>query len=279
MLEELWTRHLFLYASAISFNLLLLSFPLTFILLSAASYSLQSEDVYHSASELIGTLLSFPANPGSKPHLFVERLASLLASFKVSTQLVGGSIFALVFLSYYLYLLLRTILNELWDLRDWDSIIHGTLRGLLSFGCLWGLLFSLLIVTLLVGLVVQKNLILVAGFHLGNIDHIAALVAPTALTITAFLLFWLVPAEGRPLHMVGLSSLTFGLAWELFRMLLVYSLIRTFDNLDAIYGSFAVLVTAATWLYYTSFSLVVSAVVGYSFNKARIATRGQQPRQ
>jgi YihY family inner membrane protein len=265
--HELFSRHLFLYSSAISFNVVLMLFPALFLILSGFAFFISRGEAFAGMEEAMKELSPSPQDSQEVP-VVQQQIQSLLGAFEVQTTFLTGAIIFFLILTYTLFRLIQLMLNELWDLERWRSFTHATIRDMAVFAGVGGAAIIFVLTTLILSLLGG------AGVDLFGLENswieqalpVAVAIAPPAfLFLTAFLVFRFLPS-GRCTNRIALiSAAAFISLWIAARYLLGSYLVDTFQDMEAIYGVFALVIIVSTWVYYSAWIFVVSAIFGGMF--------------
>ncbi|MDH3444702.1 MAG: YihY/virulence factor BrkB family protein [Deltaproteobacteria bacterium] len=274
-MHDLWNRHLFMYASALAFNFVIVSLPLAFLLLLSLAYHMPPHLVYESLSDMAIRFLEHSGEITDRVRELIQsRVKNILTSISVNKRFVWSAVLFLTVMSYYFLSMVRSILNELWDIKGWQSVVRGTLRDMLAFGLLGCGVLGTFFIVIVLGLVFQGHLRppIEADAWFTPIWFFLPVLIPLATMSLSFLMYYFLPSK-RPSARLALgSAVSFGLLWELSRYLFGYYVTETFLALDALYGILAILLVGATWSYYSFFIFTVAAVLGFAYERANRAS-------
>jgi YihY family inner membrane protein len=221
--------------------------------------------------EVMKELSPAPAD-GEEAPVVQEQIQSLLGAFEVQTAFIWGAVAFFLVLTYTLFRLIQLMLNELWDLERWRSFTHATVRDAAVFAGVGGSVTIVLLATLIVSLVVGGDVDLLGwqGWWIAEGLRVAAVVAPPAfLFVTAFLMYRFLPSRRCANRVALAGAAAFVGLWIAARYLLAGYLIDSFQQMEAIYGVFALVIILSTWVYYSSWIFVVSAIFGGMFAEKR----------
>jgi YihY family inner membrane protein len=265
--HELINRHLFLYASAISFNVLLMLFPALFLILSGFAVFISRGAGYAGMEEVIKELSPSPQD-GDEAPVVQQQIQSLLGAFEVQTAFLWGAVAFFLILVYTLFRLIQLMLNELWDLERWRSFTHATARDAAVFAGVGGTMTIVLLATLILSSIVGGGVDLFGwqSWWIAEGLRVAAVTAPPAfLFIAAFLMYRFLPSRRCANRVALAAAAAFVGLWIAARYLLGSYLVDSFQQMETIYGVFALVIILSTWVYYSSWIFVVSAIFGGMF--------------
>ena len=254
-------------AAGLAFNLLLYCVPFLLLIISALAYTLGSSEqalteVQKSAKQLLPL-----ANES-----FADTLSTVIAHRNV-LGLVAVPLFLV--LSSWLFGAIRLVLNVVFEApkkRNYFKAKFSDLVMILIVACL--VILSVGVGSLLAILQAFGESVPVIGDFLKPGWIVATHVAVFFFTAALFyMLYRFSPAETISRKALSVSAITgaalfslskFGFSW--------YVLLAKANTL--IYGALAALIFFYLWLYYTSLVFIIGAEIGWSYDRARHAPRG-----
>lgn len=189
--------------------------------------------------------------------------------YKTIAGYVGA--FGLLFISSGLFSSLRTILNSIYHFTEDKHLLIGKLR---DFG-----MVLLLVVFLLLSIVVfpAMNILtelaleseILQMFKLTPLVQLILYIGSPLIILSMFYIFYkLIPYAKLGKRIPLVSAITATFFWEIARQLFGYY-ITHFATLNRIYGTYALLVIVAFWIYYSSILFIIGAEIGQLYRERR----------
>lgn len=263
-------QHIFLFASALAFSLLLCIIPLVLILFYLLGKFLDSAAVQFQLNFLINTSIPEAQTAAFVRDMIQSRVHEVIAGHEIAGWI--GAAGLLVAASGW-FTGLRTVLNVVFKV---DSRRHSLLGKLKDFGTvLLILLFFVVSLAILPAIEILKTLTerlpLLSLFGLGLLQkHAVLVVALVIFWLLTFALYYVVPDARLPWKVVAVSALISTVLHELAKRTFAFYLLE-FSTWGQLYGTYAVLITLAFWLYVSSLILLLSAQVGQMYRERREA--------
>jgi membrane protein len=266
LFEEALSTH----AAAIAFYALLSFGPLVLVVLWASSALLsESISAQQALESYIRTII-----PTASDEL-IGQLTSLTAQ---STVFGLAGIAGLLWSGSRIFSSVDTALNFIWRVRAPRSYWKGRLLSIALVPVLLVIFFASLIATGLYtrAAAVQIPFVRLSLSDLPLLGDTLAVLAPLVLSVGLFFLaYWFLPARKVPAHSALTGAVVSALLWELAK--LGFDLyIRNFGRMDKLYGAAAGLAVLLLWLYYSSLTFLVGAVVGASDTDRRLTVRADE---
>ena len=258
--ERMEDNHIFLSAGAIAFNTLLCFIPLILIVCYILGLYLDSESSVRTIDTYIDSLQLFPY----EREVLRSNLLSLITEFVSGSHLAGLiGLLGLVWTSSALFATLRTVLNQIFNVKDTKNIVISKIKDL-SLLSLVGI--GLILITILLygftivegagaGIFGQSNE--KWAFH-GIFSHATSSIISFAILLV---LFRLIPDRRLPFRIIMLMSGIAAMSWAVAKVAFAYYLIHLW-SIGRIYGSYAVLIATALWVYYSSITLLIASEIG-----------------
>ncbi len=270
VIDRAGNHHSFLLSAGISFNVFLAVLPTLLTIVFVVDMFTDATSVALAFRELIERTL--PENKASADMLHaltleIEQVFNKSSSF----GLVG--IPSLIWISSALFGAIRTGLNRVYNVAETGLFLKYKLR---DFGML-----AILLLLLLVSNFANTAYALVesAGRQIAPEmfqDGMAQFISYGAQFLVTALFFYLmyliIPSRRQPAFVINVSTLICTLLWVAARFLFTWYT-SNFASYGRIYGTYAVLVAVALWLYYSSLILLISAEIARYWNECRQEAR------
>lgn len=257
--DRLDSHHTFILASGIAFNILLYLIPIFLILVLSVRLFLGPEGILEV---LDGILLDFLPPTSSTYDLLntVSHEVEVLVQYASVFGFIGG--ITLLWLSSLLISTFRTALNTIFHLKSPHIFILYRFKDML------------LIVVLTILILIYSYALPIVTFMIDSIvevlpDIFDSLAANTILIIfslmTSFLLIYFiyrfVPNQRIPRKPRLFATALAVMMIEISRHLFAWYMLSV-SNYGKFYGTYAVIVSIAIWVYYSSLIILLSAELG-----------------
>lgn len=261
-------HHLFLSGGGIAFSLFASIIPLTLIAFSVLGNILDSATLEEQLTNILNTIIPYPEYAEKMHHIIMSRVPEVI-QYKTIAGYVGA--FGLLFISSGLFSSLRTILNSIYHFTEDKHLLIGKLR---DFG-----MVLLLVVFLLLSIVVfpAMNILtelaleseILQMFKLTPLVQLILYIGSPLIILSMFYIFYkLIPYAKLGKRIPLVSAITATFFWEIARQLFGYY-ITHFATLNRIYGTYALLVIVAFWIYYSSILFIIGAEIGQLYRERR----------
>ncbi len=259
-------HHILLLAGGLAFSFFVCIIPLVLIIFSIIGNILAFTAIENKISLFADKIIPYEEYANFTKKIIFNRIEEV-KTYKNVAGYFG--IFGLLFGASSVFSSMRTILNTIFQIRQYKNPILGKLK---DFGMVLFILFFFLIsTTLLPGLEIIKNLwdrigflkflklssILKFLFSMGSIFLVFSLL---------FLLYYLIPSERMSKRVAAISALCATTLWVIAIQLFGFY-IANFHTLGRIYGAYVLMIVVAFWIYYSSAIFIIGAEVGDLYKK------------
>lgn len=254
--DRIEKHHLFLISSGIAFNILLYLIPMFLVAIYLVDLFYNGESL---ALELEKILTEF-LPPNSKTLELVPKITVELRNIIDHSSIAGWiGLASLLWVSSTLISTLRSGLNAIFQVNTQKIFVFYRLKDILLT-----VVFTFLILLYSYAVPLLTFVIsFVTSFTPTFLHSFLAQIALIAFTmISSFVMFYFiyrfVPAKRLPRFVTVNSTIICVILIELSRHLFAWY-IGSISNYGKFYGTYAVLVSVAIWIYYSSFILLFSA--------------------
>lgn len=259
ILERMEDNHIFLSAAGLSYNAFLCFIPLLLLIFYILGFYLDTQTALATVESWLQNIELFPYQREQIRGLVID----LVEDFVSGSQLAGilGAV-GLIWLSSALFAALRTVLNQIFNIKDTKNIVVSKLK---DFAMLSIVGAALLVVTVflysisLIEAIGQD----VLGLELDSwiFSDVINVLSPFVLNFMLFcIVFYLVPDRRLPLRVIVTSSGIAAVLWGVAKFIFAYY-IENFWRFGSIYGPYAIVVATALWVYYSSMTILFAAEV------------------
>ena len=259
-------HHVFLNASGLAFELFLCIIPFILIIFAVLGSILASNNIQYQINLLIDTIIPYEEYSEFVKKIIFTRINEVI-EYKTIAGIIGG--FGLFFAASGLFSSMRTILNQVFGVTKSVNILLWKLRD-----------FALVVMVILIFFLttICAPIIDVLGQSAGQFEQLAFFKAPVfhhfflsllSFTIIFFVfsvLYIAVPLKKLRKRSIMVSAFWAALLWEAAKQLFGYYLYH-FSSFGKIYGTYALVVVVAFWIYFSSVVFIVGAEIGKLFQE------------
>lgn len=259
-------HNLFLAGAGISFTLFLGMIP--FILLS---FSLLGNIFDQSTIEMqmhgfIDQIIPYPSYANYVKKIISTRLTEVI-QYKTTAGYLGA--LGLLITSTWIFTSIRTILNQIYNVKIQRGIIYGLLRDVLM------VILMLILVTVTTFLAPSVNIIYEVS---KNSDFVLLytksplwkffvyLFSFVLLFVMFFALYYLIPYEQLGKRVSAISAFWSTVFWEIARFIFGYYINHILSG-SAFYGAFVLIIAVMFWVFYSSCLFIVGAEIGQLYRE------------
>jgi membrane protein len=259
-------HHVFLLGSGLAFSLFVCIVPFVLIIFSIAGSLLDSAKMQYQITALIDAIIPYHRYSAFVKRIIFTRINEVI-QYKTIAGIVGG--FGLLFAASGLFSSMRTILNTVFNV---ENDIHYLLGKLKDFALVFMVILLFFATTILMPVIdvlrqAADHYEILAVFKSGIFEHIAFSILSFLVILFLFLvLYFTVPVVKLPKKAVIVSALWAAILWEAAKQVFGYY-IYNFGTLGQIYGTYALIVVVAFWIYYSSVVFIIGAEIGQLYTE------------
>lgn len=261
-------HHLFLSGGGIAFSLFASILPITLIAFSILGNVLDNTAVEEQLTNILNTIIPYPEYAQKIHSIIMSRVPEVI-QYKTLAGFTGA--IGLLFISSGLFSSLRTILNSIFHFTDDKHMLIGKLRDL-------GMVI-LLVIFLFLAIIGFPALNILTKFALDSeilkmfrltpfVDTLFSIGSTLIILVMFYIFYKLIPYAKLGRKVPFVAALTATILWEIARQLFGYY-ISSVATLNRIYGTYALLVIVAFWIYYSSILFLVGAEVGQLYRERK----------
>ncbi|MCR4416226.1 MAG: YihY/virulence factor BrkB family protein [Ignavibacteria bacterium] len=264
--EKMDKHHAFIFASGMTYNILLCIIPMVLIVFSVLGSILQSQELLIQISLMIDDMIPISDYSDKVKEILFERIGEFI---KYKTLVGSLGIAGLFFTASGLFSTLRTILNNIYGIEKGKNILIAKIRDL-----------GMVILTLVFFLVVilLNPLIQIFKAFLGKIEILNKIdfsildkfligLLPYILTfLMMFLIYSLVPYRKMKKRVYFVSAFWATVFFHLAQVGFTYY-VTNIANYSRIYGNVAFVIVTALWLYIISVIFILAAIIGQTYRE------------
>lgn len=251
-------NHLFMLGSAIAFNIILYQIPLLFLTL----YVIEISGLFVGFDEYVEKLISEFLPPTDAAEGYLDTLIAEIEKIVEYSSLFGiVGIVTLLWLSSNLVSGIRYSLNTIFGIRMDNYFIIYKLRDILVVIATSVLILIYTFIMPLVG-IIQEFIFELFPNWIADMEFFSEVLITVTTLVTGFAFFYLVykfvPTDSIPRKTRVMATILATIIIELTRHLFAWYLVGM-SNYGKFYGTYAVIVSMAIWIYYSSIIILLCA--------------------
>jgi membrane protein len=264
--EKMDRHHAFIFASGMTYNILLCIIPMVLIIFSVLGSILQSQELLIQISLMIDEMIPISDYSDKIKEILFERIGEFI---KYKTLVGTLGIVGLFFTASGLFSTLRTILNDIYGIEKGKNILIAKIRDLGMV--VLTLLFFLVVILINPIFQIVKGLFgkikFLNGVDFSILDRFFIQIVPYVLSFLMMLLIYsLVPYRKMKKRVYFISALWATVLFQLAQAGFTYY-VTHIANYSKIYGNVAFVIVTALWLYIISVIFILAAIIGQTYRE------------
>jgi membrane protein len=257
-----------LLAGGLSFSIFVCVIPFTLIIFAIVGTIFDSSYMQYQLDILIDTVIPYYQYSEFVKNIIYSRINEVI-EYRNLAGIIGG--FGLLVASSSLFSSMRTILNRVMGI---EATEHFILSKLKDFALVILFILAFFITTILIPLIEflkrsANNISELSFLQSGIFAHFMFSVLSFLLVFLLFLMmYFIVPKRKLSKKAIFLSSFFAAVLWEAAKELFGFYIYH-FGSLGKIYGTYALIVVVAFWIYYSSVVFILGAEIGRLFYERR----------
>lgn len=268
LFNRLDDHHVFLLAGGLAFSLFVCIIPFILIIFSLLGNFLDSGDIQFQIDTLIDTIIPYSQYSSYAKEIIFSRINEVI-EYKTVAGVVG--ITGLLFAASGLFSSMRTILNNVFAV---DTDVHFIIAKLWDFALVLMVIILFFAATITMPLMdvlrQSANKWKILSFMQSGIFEYFLFSSLSLLLIFIIftVLYITVPIKKLSRRATIISALWAAVLWEGAKQIFGYY-IYNFSSFGKIYGTYALVVVLAFWIYYSSVVFIIGAEIGRLYNERR----------
>ncbi len=267
--DRISKHHLYMLAAGIAFNIMIYMIPLFLMVIFIVSVVFDATAITDTLEKFLNDYLPQTEASYEIVHAVIHEIDKI---FSHSTLFGSIGILGLLWISSILISSIRTGLNAIFDLPSPNIFIIYRLKDILLT-----IIFSVLLMIYSYAIPIVNFIIELTGDLLPDIvgAFVGDMVLIGASIATSFVLFYLifkfVPNRLLPRFVRIVSTLICVVGIELARLVFAWY-ITAISNYGKFYGTYAIIVSMALWIYYSALIILLAAEISnyiYDLRKPR----------
>ncbi len=268
LIKRMDEHHGFLLAGGLAFSLFVCIIPFLLILFYILGNFLNSQSVQTQLNIAINTIIPYPKYADYVNEVIFKRINEVI-EYKNVAGIVGA--FGLLFAASGLFSSMRTILNRVLGV---ETNVHFLLGKLRDFALVLMVILIFFVTTMLspvLDLFIQaaQQMQSLSFFRGPIFEHFLLSVISLVLIFIVFLILYsTVPIRKLGKNSTLISAVWAAILWEIAKQGFGFY-IHHFTTFGRIYGTYALVVVVAFWIYYSSIVFIVGAEIGRLYSERK----------
>ncbi len=268
LIKRMDEHHGFLLAGGLAFSLFVCIIPFLLILFYILGNFLNSQSVQSQVDIAINTIIPYPKYANYVNEVIFKRINEVI-EYKNVAGIIG--VFGLLFAASGLFSSMRTILNRIFGV---ETNVHFLLGKLRDFALVLMVILIFFVTTMLspvLDLFIQaaQQIKSLSFFRSPIFEHFLLSVISLILIFILFLILYsTVPVRKLGKNSTFISALWAAILWEVAKQGFGFY-IHHFTTFGRIYGTYALVVVVAFWIYYSSIVFIVGAEIGRLYSERK----------
>ncbi|HED38024.1 MAG TPA: YihY/virulence factor BrkB family protein [Ignavibacteria bacterium] len=268
LINRIDEHHVFLLAGGLAFSIFICIIPFMLIMFYILGNILDSTNMQLQVNAFIETII-----PYSKYAEFVRNIIFTRINEVIEYKNIAGIIgaFGLFFAASGLFSSMRTILNRVFDI---ETNVHFLIGKLKDFALVLMVILIFFVATVLTPVIdffrqAAQNFESLNFLNLSIFGHLLfSLVSLIIIFIVFAILYVTVPIRKLGKHATLISALWASILWEGAKQIFGYYL-HHFTTFGRIYGTYALVIVVAFWIYYSSIVFIIGAEIGRLYTERK----------
>ncbi len=270
LISRIDEHHVFLLGGGLAFSLFVCIIPFFLIMFAILGNILNSQNVQLQVNIAINTIIPYAQYSEFAKKIIFTRINEVI-EYKNIAGIVGG--FGLLFAASGLFSSMRTILNRVFGV---ETNVHFLLGKLKDFALVIMVILIFFITTItspILDLFIQaaQQFEGLSFFKSPIFEHFMLSIISLVLIFIVFLILYItVPVRKLGKNSTLISAMWAAILWEAAKQIFGFYL-HHFGTFGKIYGTYALVVVVAFWIYYTSVIFIIGAEIGRLYSERKIA--------
>jgi len=262
-------HHVFLLAGGLAFSLLVCVIPFFLIMFAVLGNILSSHNIQSQVNLAVDTIIPYDNYSEFVKNIIFTRINEVI-EYKNVAGIVGS--FGLLFAASGLFSSMRTILNKVVGIETNVHFLIGKLKDFALVIMVILIFFITTITSPILDLVTQaaQGWESLSFFKSSVFEHfLLSVISFVLIFIVFFILYITVPVRKLGRNSTLISALWAAVLWEAAKQGFGFYL-HHFTTFGRIYGTYALIVVVAFWIYYSCIVFIVGAEIGRLYIERKI---------
>jgi len=262
-------HHVFLLAGGLAFSLLVCVIPFFLIMFAVLGNILSSHNIQSQVNLAVDTIIPYDNYSEFVKNIIFTRINEVI-EYKNVAGIVGG--FGLLFAASGLFSSMRTILNKVVGIETNVHFLIGKLKDFALVIMVILIFFITTITSPILDLIIQaaQGWESLSFFKSSVFEHfLLSVISLVLIFIVFFILYITVPVRKLSRNSTLISALWAAVLWETAKQGFGFYL-HHFTTFGRIYGTYALIVVVAFWIYYSCIVFIIGAEIGRLYIERKI---------
>jgi membrane protein len=269
-------HNLFFAGAGISFSLFLGMIPFILLVFSLLGIIFDQATIETAINNLIDQIIPYPSYANYIKRAISSRLPEVI-EYKTIAGFVG--VFGLLLTSTWIFSSIRTLLNQIYNVKIQRGYIYGMLRDILMVILLVVFISVATFVAPAINIIYEiiKDYDFFVVYTQSPLWKFMVYASSFILVFSLFFfLYYLIPYEQLGKTVAAVSAFWSSLLWEIARYIFGYY-INHILGVNPLYGAFVLIIAILFWVFYSSCLFIVGAELGQLFRERRTERLKQIP--
>ena len=261
-------HNLFFAAAGISFSLFLGMIPFILMVFSLLNNIFDQTTIEAALNNFIEQIIPYPSYANYVKKVIVSRLPEVI-EYKTLAGFVG--VFGLLITSTWIFSSMRTILNQIYNVKIQRGIIYGLLKDMLMVVLLFILISGATFIVPAINIFyeITKNYDFIQVYTQSPLWKLVVYSFSFVLLFSMFFfLYYLIPYEQLGKTVAAVSAFWSTVLWEIARYIFGYYINHILGT-NPLYGAFVLIIAILFWVFYSSCLFIVGAEIGQLYRERR----------
>lgn len=254
-------HNLFLAAGGISFSLFLGIIPFILLIFSLLGNIFDQAIIEEQIINLLDKAIPYPAYASYVERIIISRLPQVI---ELKTSAFWFGIVGLTFTSTWIFSSVRTILNQIFDVKVERGFLYGLLRDIMMVFLLLVLVSFATFIFPAINIIYKltDNTEFIKNLNISSIWNSIVYIFTLFLMFGLFFaLYYLIPYEKLGKRVAAMSAIWTTLLWEIARIIFGYY-VNNILTTNPFYGAFVLIIAVLFWVYYSACLFIIGAEIG-----------------
>jgi membrane protein len=261
-------HNLFFAGAGISFSLFLGMIPFILLVFSLLGIIFDQATIEGAINNLIDQIIPYPSYANYVKRVISSRLPEVI-EYKTLAGFVG--VIGLLFTSTWIFSSIRTILNQIYNVKIQRGYLYGMFRDILMVILLVLFISGATFIAPAINIIyeVTKNYDFVIVYTQSPLWKVIVYSFSFVLLFSLFFfLYYLIPYEQLGKKVAAVSAFWSTLLWEVARYIFGYYINHILGT-NPLYGAFVLIIAILFWVFYSSCLFIVGAELGQLYREKR----------
>ncbi len=271
LMNRIDEHHVFLLAGGLAFSLFVCIIPFFLIMFAVLGNILDSQNMQYQVNSAIDAIIPYYKYSEFVKKIIFTRINEVI-EYKNIAGIVGG--FGLLFAASGLFSSMRTILNRVFGI---EANVHFLIGKLRDFGLVIMVILFFFVTTVLTPVLdlIRQSVLhweTLSFLSIGIFEHFLFSILSVIIIFIVFVVLYItVPVRKLGKKATLVSAMWAAILWEIAKQGFGFYL-HHFTTFGRIYGTYALVVVVAFWIYYSSIVFIIGAEIGRLYSERKYSS-------